>query len=77
MTVGAPGRIALTSRGARSRAARGDHARESRAVVLPLVLVLRVTRHECRTPLLINMGRSYKAGRNPFAIVTVTLSCSL
>src|SRR6266700_6325255 len=38
--------------------------------------VLRVTRHECRTSLLMNMDRSYEADRNPSAMVTVTLSCS-
>src|SRR5260370_29057403 len=35
--------------------------------------LLRVTRHDCRTPLPMNMGRSYEADRNPSAMVTVTL----
>ena len=38
--------------------------------------VLRVTRHECRTSLLMNMDRSYEADRNPSAMVTVTVPCS-
>ena len=38
--------------------------------------VLRVTRYECRTPLLMNMDRSYEADRNPSAVVTATLACS-
>jgi hypothetical protein len=43
---------------------------------LPVAWVLRVTRHECRALLLMNMDRSYEADRNPSAMVTVTLSCS-
>ena len=38
--------------------------------------VLRVTRHECRTSLLMNIDRSYEADQNPSAMVTLTLSCS-
>jgi hypothetical protein len=41
-----------------------------------LVRVLSVTRHECRTSLLMNMDRSYEADRNPWAMVKVTLSYS-
>ncbi len=39
-------------------------------------LLLRVTRHECRTSPLMNTHRSYEAGRNSSAMATVTLSCS-
>ena len=42
----------------------------------PGTCLLRVTRHECRTSLLMILDRSYEADRNPSAMVTVTLSCS-
>jgi hypothetical protein len=38
--------------------------------------VLRITRHECRTSLLMNVDRPYEADRILSAMVTVTLPCS-
>jgi hypothetical protein len=44
-----------------------------RARIAILRVVLRVTRRDCRTSLLMNMDRSYEADRNPSAMATVTL----